>query len=73
MPINLTNYTEAKEGDKGIAMGHLCDDTWEMPEQIATLEKWLKKNKEKIKKGTTLQILASAKGGCFRRWSSYNY
>ncbi len=51
MPINLIDYTDAKEGEKGIAMGHLCDDTWEMPEQITVLEKWLKQNKKIIKKG----------------------
>lgn len=52
MPINLIDYTGAKEGGKGKAIDHLCDDVWEMPEQIAALEKWLKQNKVKLKKGS---------------------
>ena len=52
MPINLIDYTDVKEGEKGIAMDFLCDDTWEMPEQINALEKWLKQNQKKLKKGS---------------------
>ena len=52
MPINIKDYTDTKEGEKGTAIGYLCDDTWEMPEQIAALENWLKQNKEKLKKGS---------------------
>ena len=51
MPINLIDHTDSKEGDKGVDLGSLCRDTWEMPEQIETLEKWLKENKDKIKPG----------------------
>ena len=51
MPINLINYTDAKEGEKGKTIDHLCDDAWEMPEQIAALEKWLKQNKNQLKEG----------------------
>jgi len=43
MPINLIDYTDSKEGDKGVDIGGLCEDKWEMPEQIEALEKWLKK------------------------------
>ncbi len=51
MPINLINYTDAKDGEKGVVMDHLCDGAWEMPEQIATLEAWLKQHREKVPKG----------------------
>lgn len=51
VPINLIDYSEAKEGEKGIALGHLCIDTWEMPKQIEALEEWLKENRGKIQKG----------------------
>jgi len=44
MPINLIDYTDSKEGDKGVDIGGLCEDKWEMPEQIEALEKWLKKS-----------------------------
>jgi hypothetical protein len=51
VPINLIDYTDAKEGERGKAIGHLCDEAWEMPEQIAALEKWLKQSKDQLKKG----------------------
>ncbi len=41
MPINIINYTNCKEGEKGEALEHLCDDEWEMPTQITALENWL--------------------------------
>ena len=52
MPINLIDYSDVKEGEKGITLGHLCEDAWEMPEQIEALETWLKQNKGKLKKGS---------------------
>ena len=51
MPINLIDHTNSKEGDKGIDLGGLCEGRWEMPEQIESLEKWLKENKDKLKPG----------------------
>ncbi len=51
MPINLMNHSGIKEGEKGITLGHLCENSWEMPEQIKALETWLKQNKGKLKKG----------------------
>jgi len=51
MPINLLDYSDVKEGEKGITLEHLCEDVWEMPEQIEALETWLKQNKGKLKKG----------------------
>ena len=51
MPINLIDHTESKEGEKGKPLGHLCEDGWEMPEQIEALEAWLKENKDTIKPG----------------------
>ena len=51
MPINLIDYTGSKEGEKGVPIGHLCEDEWEMPKQIAALEDWLNQNKEIIQKG----------------------
>ncbi len=52
MPINLIDYTQAKEGDRGISIGHLCEEAWDMPTQITALECWLKKNRNKIIKGS---------------------
>ena len=52
MPINLINYSDVKEGEKGIPIGYLCDDSWEMPTQINALDAWLKENKDNIKKGS---------------------
>jgi len=51
MPINLIDYSDVKEGERGTSIGHLCDDSWEMPEQVNTLYSWLKENKEKMPKG----------------------
>ncbi len=48
MPINLIDYSDFKVGEKGIPIGYLCEDEWEMPKQIAALEDWLNQNKEKI-------------------------
>jgi hypothetical protein len=47
MPVNLIDCTDSKEKD----LGGLCEDKWEIPEQIEALEKWLKDNKDKIKPG----------------------
>ena len=51
MPINLMDYSDAEEGEKGTSIGHLCADSWEMPEQVNALYSWLKDNKKKIPKG----------------------
>ena len=51
MPINLIDYSNSKDGEKGIEVAHLCNDKWEMPEQIESLEIWLEANKDKIKSG----------------------
>lgn len=51
MPINLIDYSDVEEGEKGISIGHLCDDSWEMPEQVNALYSWLRENKEKMSKG----------------------
>lgn len=42
MPINL--YKE-KTGEK---IDWLCDDIWDLPTQIETLQTWIKDNKEKL-------------------------
>ncbi len=52
MPINLIDYSDVRKGEKGITLGYLCEDAWEMPEQIEALETWLKQNKGKLKKGS---------------------
>ncbi len=52
MPINIVDHTESKEGEKGKELAFLCDDKWEMPEQIEALEKWLKEENGKIKAGS---------------------
>ena len=36
MPINIYNQTNHEKLD------WLCDDVWDLPNQIATLEKWVK-------------------------------
>ena len=51
MPINLIDHSNSKEGDKGIDLGGLCQDKWEMPEQIEALEIWLQNNKDILKPG----------------------
>lgn len=51
MPINLLDYTNSKEGERGVDLGGLCKDKWEMPEQIEALEDWLKCNKDIIQPG----------------------
>jgi hypothetical protein len=52
MPINIIDYTNAKDGEKGQALESLCDGEWEMPTQIEALEKWLIENKDKLSKGS---------------------
>ena len=51
MPINIIDYTDSKEGEKGNEIDHLCEDEWEMPKQIEVLDKWLKEQNGKIKPG----------------------
>jgi hypothetical protein len=70
MPISITDYTRSKEGDKGNPIDYLCDNEWEMPAQIDTLEKWLIENVNKIPKGSYAADLGyspregAAGGGC---------
>ncbi len=53
MPINLIDYTNSKEGEKGKPLNDgLCDNEWEMPAQVEALEKWLIENENKIPKGS---------------------
>ena len=52
MPISITEYSNTKEGEKGKEVDWLCDDNWELPSQIAALEKWLVENHAKIKHGS---------------------
>ncbi len=70
MPINLVDYTNTKEGEKGELIAGLCDDEWEMPAQIQALEEWLTKNKKSINKGSYVADIGfspregAAGGGC---------
>ena len=41
MPINLIDYSDSEEDEKGTKLGKLCADIWEMPTQIRELEHWL--------------------------------
>lgn len=52
MPINIIDYSNAKEGDKDHALEWLCDGEWEMPTQIEALENWLIENQDKLSKGS---------------------
>jgi len=51
VPINLIDFSNSKEGEKGVPIGHLCEDEWEIPKQITALEDWLNQNMGKIQKG----------------------
>ena len=51
MPINLIDYTNSKEGEKGKSLGGICKGEWEMPKQVEALEAWLKENSTKLPKG----------------------
>ena len=52
MPINFIDYSSAKEGERGKPLDGLCDNEWELPAQIETLERWLVQNKNKLPKGS---------------------
>ena len=52
MPINIIDYSDVKEGEKGKSLPGLCDGEWEMPAQIEALEKWLIENQSKLTKGS---------------------
>lgn len=41
MPVNIIDYSNSQEGEKGIPLNGLCDDEWEMPAQVEALELWL--------------------------------
>ena len=51
MPINLIDYTNSKEGEKGIPFDVLCNEEWELPAQIYALEEWLINNRNKTPRG----------------------
>ena len=52
MPINLVDYSDVEDGEKGKDLGSLCENEWEMPAQIEALEQWLIQNKNKLPKGS---------------------
>ncbi len=52
MPINLIDYSNAKDGERGRSLGGLCNDEWELPAQIEALEKWLTENQTRLPKGS---------------------
>lgn len=70
MPINIIDYTNSRGEKKGETIDYLCDNEWEMPVQIETLEKWLLKNRNKLPKGNYIADLGfspredAAGGGC---------
>ncbi len=51
MPINLIDYTNSEEGQKGTPLDGLCKGEWELPKQIEELEAWLKVTGFKLPKG----------------------
>ncbi len=52
MPINIIDYSNVKEGEKGITLKGLCEDEWEMPSQIEALGEWLSHNQYNLPKGS---------------------
>jgi hypothetical protein len=48
MPITIYR----REGKENVRIAWLCDDTWEMPQQVAALEKWLVENRGALSKGS---------------------
>ena len=51
MPINLIDYTNTEEGQKGKSLGDICKGEWEISMQIEALEVWLRENSSKLPKG----------------------
>lgn len=45
MPIKITDFTTAQEGEKGKELDWLCDDNWRLPDQLEAFENWLTKNR----------------------------
>jgi hypothetical protein len=43
---------DRKIDEKNEEVVWLCDDEWELPTQLETLEKWLKEKGQKLSKGT---------------------
>ncbi len=54
MPINLIDYTNSEEGQKGKSLGGICKGEWEMPKQVEALEVWLKEKGQKLPPGDYL-------------------
>ena len=52
MPINIIDYSNANEGEKGEPLEYLSKSEWELPIQIEALEKWLIMHKNKFNKGS---------------------
>jgi hypothetical protein len=52
MPINLIDYSNVKEGERGLSLASLCDNEWELPSQIDALEQWLLANQDRLPKGS---------------------
>ncbi len=48
MPIRIDKHPAGKPREE---VAWLCDGKWELPEQIHSLQKWLKKNHKKLEKG----------------------
>lgn len=48
MPVRIDRKTD----DNNEEVAWLCDDEWELPTQLETLEKWLKEKGRKLSKGT---------------------
>ncbi|MCI5066375.1 hypothetical protein MRY87_11685 [bacterium] len=41
MPITLGEYTDSREGHRWRELAWLCDNEWELPNQLKALEDWL--------------------------------
>lgn len=52
MPISIIDHTNSENGEKGIRIEWLCDDEWEMPVQIKSLDQWLTNTGCKLPAGT---------------------
>jgi hypothetical protein len=48
MPIRIEKHPTGKPREE---VAWLCGGKWELPEQILSLQKWLKRNHKKLDKG----------------------
>ena len=44
MPIRITDYTNTSDGEKGEEVAWLCDDSFNLLEQLEEFEAWLSSN-----------------------------